>query len=147
MRVENQPYIHYRKGSLVFYRLRDEIGEENLNRALANFIRDKAFQQPPYTTTLELLDYIRAQTPPEKQRAASTSCSRRSCSTTTASSRRPRRKRADGKYDVTHRVRGAKRRGRRHGKETPLAVDDWMDVGVFARAPRRGRADGEARCT
>ena len=31
-RVENQPYIHYNKGSLVFYRLRDEIGEEALNR-------------------------------------------------------------------------------------------------------------------
>ena len=34
MRVENQQYIHYRKGSLVFYALREEIGEENLNRAL-----------------------------------------------------------------------------------------------------------------
>ena len=57
MRVENQAYIHYSKGSLIFYRLREEIGEEALNRALANFIRDKAFQQPPYTTTLEMLDY------------------------------------------------------------------------------------------
>src|SRR4029453_15725341 len=53
MRVENQPYIHYAKGSLVFYRLREEIGEDHLNRALAAFIRDKAYQPPPYTTTLE----------------------------------------------------------------------------------------------
>ncbi len=31
MRVENQGYIHYRKGSLVMYALRDCIGEEALN--------------------------------------------------------------------------------------------------------------------
>src|SRR5690606_14605339 len=31
LRVENQPYIHYRKGSLVFYRLKEEIGEDTLN--------------------------------------------------------------------------------------------------------------------
>ena len=68
MRVENQQYIHYRKGSLVFYRLREEIGEETSQpRAAQRSSRDKAFQQPPYTTTLELLDYIRAETPPDKQ--------------------------------------------------------------------------------
>jgi aminopeptidase N len=36
-RVENQPYIHYRKGSLVMYALADYIGEDNLNRAIRAF--------------------------------------------------------------------------------------------------------------
>ncbi|KAG1605843.1 hypothetical protein G6F46_013425 [Rhizopus delemar] len=40
-RVENQQYIHYQKGSLVFYRLREEIGEQALNRALKRFLQDK----------------------------------------------------------------------------------------------------------
>ena len=66
-RVENQPYIHYRKGSLVFYRLREEIGEAALNRALKKFLHDKGYQQPPYTTSVELLDYIRAEARPEQQ--------------------------------------------------------------------------------
>ena len=35
LEVENQPYIHYRKGSLAMYALRDYIGEETLNAALA----------------------------------------------------------------------------------------------------------------
>ncbi|MFP5245833.1 MAG: M1 family metallopeptidase, partial [Thermoanaerobaculia bacterium] len=48
--VENQGYIHYRKGSLVMYALRDYIGEDAVNRALAKFLRDYAFQGPPYTT-------------------------------------------------------------------------------------------------
>jgi ABC-type transport system involved in multi-copper enzyme maturation permease subunit len=33
-RVENQPYIHYRKGSLAMYLLKDQIGEAAVNRAL-----------------------------------------------------------------------------------------------------------------
>ena len=66
-RVENQPYIHYRKGSLTFYRLRDEIGEDHLNRALSKFVKEKGFQQPPYTTSRELLSYIREETPADRQ--------------------------------------------------------------------------------
>ena len=36
-RVENQPYIHYRKGSLVMYALQDYLGEETVNRAIRAF--------------------------------------------------------------------------------------------------------------
>ena len=34
-RVENQDYIHYRKGSLVMYALADYIGEDKVNRRCA----------------------------------------------------------------------------------------------------------------
>lgn len=66
-RVENQQYIHYRKGSLAFYRLREEIGEQALNRALQRFLQAKAFQQAPYTTSAELLQAIRAEAGPDQQ--------------------------------------------------------------------------------
>jgi aminopeptidase N len=33
-RVENQPYIHYRKGALVMYRLADVIGQDRVDAAL-----------------------------------------------------------------------------------------------------------------
>ena len=141
MRVENQPYIHYPKGSLVFYALREEIGEDTLNRALASFIRDKAFQQPPYTTTRELLDYIRAQTPPEKQRLIDELFAKimlydnqgRGCDAEAARRRQVRR---------AHRV--SSRRSARAdgvGKETPLPLDDWIEVGVFARKAGEGEHD------
>lgn len=132
MRVENQQYIHYSKGSLVFYRLREEIGEENLNRALAAFIRDKAFQQPPYTTTLEMLDYIRAQTPPEKQQLVTELFAKivlydtKVVAATTT-------QRADGRFDVHIEYEAGKTEADGLGKEAPLALDDWMQVGVFAR--------------
>ncbi len=64
---ENQQYIHYNKGSLVFYALSDYIGEENLNNALSSYIDDVAFQEPPYTTSLELLEYLKEATPDSLQ--------------------------------------------------------------------------------
>ncbi|MEX0719868.1 MAG: M1 family aminopeptidase [Balneolaceae bacterium] len=64
---ENQQYIHYNKGSLVFYALSDYIGEENLNAALSSYIDEVAFQEPPYTTSLELLDYLKDATPDSLQ--------------------------------------------------------------------------------
>ena len=67
MLVENQPYIHYNKGSLAFYALRDYIGEDSLNAALRRYLKDKGFQQPPYTTTTEFLQYLRAVTPDSLQ--------------------------------------------------------------------------------
>ena len=64
---ENQQYIHYNKGSLVFYALSDYIGEDRLNATLSDYIDDVAFQEPPYTTSLELLDYLEKATPDSLQ--------------------------------------------------------------------------------
>ena len=61
--VENQQHIHYNKGALIFYGLSDYIGEDSLNHALSQYVADVAFQEPPYTTCLELLDYLYAVTP------------------------------------------------------------------------------------
>jgi ABC-2 type transport system permease protein len=132
MRVEDQDYIHYRKGSLIFYRLREEIGEENLNRALAAFIRDKAFQQPPYTTTLELLDYIRAQTPPQKQQLLDELFAKIVLYDTKVAAVTSKQ-RADGRFDVHIEFESKKVEADGVGKESPLPLDDWMEVGVFAR--------------
>lgn len=132
MRVEDQQYIHYAKGSLVLYRLRDEIGEENLNRALANYIRDKAYQEAPYTTTLELVDYIRAQAPADKQELIDELLAKIIFydNRVVSASVTPRA----GKYDVTIEYDAAKRESDGAGHETDMALDDWIEVGVFARA-------------
>lgn len=60
---DGQGYIHYQKGSLVFYALSDYLGEENLNKAISKYVKKVAFQEPPYTTSIELLDYIEEVTP------------------------------------------------------------------------------------
>ncbi|AWH28408.1 M1 family aminopeptidase [Stenotrophomonas sp. YAU14A_MKIMI4_1] len=131
-RVENQQYIHYRKGSLAFYRLREEIGEQALNRALKRFLQDKGYQQPPYTTSRELLGYIRQETPADRQQVVTdlfekiTLYDNRLLAATA-------RRRDDGRYEVTLKLHAAKSHADGQGKETPAAMDDWMEIGVFAR--------------
>ena len=64
---DGQGYIRYQKGSLVFYALSDYIGEEKLNGALKRYVEKVKFQEPPYTTSIEMVDYIREVTPDSLQ--------------------------------------------------------------------------------
>ena len=65
--VENQPYIHYRKGSVAMYALKDAIGEAAVNRALAQFIEAFAFRGAPFPTTGDLIAAFRAEAGDEHQ--------------------------------------------------------------------------------
>ncbi|WP_218599480.1 M1 family aminopeptidase [Polaribacter sp. NJDZ03] len=64
---DGQGYIRYQKGSLVFYALSDYIGEENLNGALKKYVEKVKFQEAPYTTSVEMVNYIRKVTPDSLQ--------------------------------------------------------------------------------
>jgi aminopeptidase N len=134
LRVENQPYIHYRKGSLVFYRLADEIGEERVNRALARYLEDKGFQQPPYTTSNELLAYLRAEAPADKQALITDLFEKIAFYDDRVTSATATR-RADGKYDVTIGLHVDKVYADGKGVEVPGTLDDDIEIGAFARAP------------
>ena len=47
------------------YALQDYIGEDNLNAVLRDYVHDVAFQNPPYTNSMELIDRLRKIVPPE----------------------------------------------------------------------------------
>ena len=64
---DGQGYIRYQKGSLVLYALSDYIGEEKLNGALKKYVEKVQFQEPPYTTSIEMVNYIREVTPDSLQ--------------------------------------------------------------------------------
>ncbi len=66
-RVENQPYLHYSKGSLHFWALRELAGADVLDGALRAFLREHAFQGPPYPTSRDLLGHLRRALPPERR--------------------------------------------------------------------------------
>ena len=139
-RVENQDYIHYRKGSLIFYRLRDEIGEQALNRALKRFLEDKGYQESPFTTSKELLDYIRAEAPPEKH-ALIADMFEKIVFYDNRVTEATARKRPDGQWDVTMKLHLAKMEADGKGKETPRAYDEAVEIGVFVRAKGAKEAD------
>ena len=64
---DGQPYIRYQKGSLIFYALSDYIGEDNLNNALKHYVEKVKFQEAPYTTSIEMVDFIKKATPDSLQ--------------------------------------------------------------------------------
>jgi aminopeptidase N len=68
-RVENQAYVHYRKGALVMYLLQERLGEDAVDRALARFVANWRFKGPPYLRSLDLIDEFRkeAKTPEQQQ--------------------------------------------------------------------------------
>jgi hypothetical protein len=140
-KVENQQYIHYRKGSLVFYALKDAIGEDTLNAILKRYLEDKGFQQPPYTTSTEFLDYLRAGTDPKHHKLIADLFEKivffdnRVTEATAA-------RRADGKYVVTLAVHSGKIEAAGKGEETDVPLDDEIDIGVFAR-PEGGKESDE----
>jgi len=137
-RVENQPYIHYRKGSLVMYRLQDEIGEANVNAALRRFLAAHAFKPAPYPTSAELVADFRAVAPPDKQQLITDLFEKITLYDLKTRSA-VARKRPDGRWDVTLTVEAKKLYANGQGKETEAPLDEVMDVGVFTAEPGKGK--------
>jgi len=142
LKVEaNQGYIHYRKGSVVLYYLKEMIGEEAVNRALRKVIQQYAYANPPYPTSYALVDALREQTPPNLQYLLKdlfediTIFSNRTLDATA-------QKRPDGKFDVSINVETQKFKADAKGNETEVPVDDWIDIGAFAK-PEKGKKYGD----
>ena len=137
-KVENQQYIHYKKGSLVFYALQDYIGEGTLNAVLKQFLLDKGFQQPPYTTSQEFVDALGKALDPKWQSLLDdffwkiTLFDNR---LTDASAK----KLPNGKYEVTLQVHAGKVHVDGTGGETAAKPDLPIEVGVFAASKGNGR--------
>lgn len=55
---DHQEHLTYQKGSLAFYALAQLWGEEQLNQSLAVFEEAYRFTEPPYPTSLGLLDHL-----------------------------------------------------------------------------------------
>jgi aminopeptidase N len=135
LRVDSdQGYVHYRKGSVVMYYLKEMIGEEAVNRALRKVLHEYGYAPPPYPTSYALVDALREETPPQYQYLLQdlfydiTLFSNRTVSATA-------KKRADGKYDVTVRVDARKYKADEKGEEHEVPVNDWIDIGAFAKPP------------
>ncbi len=137
-RTEGQTYLHYRKGSLAFYRLREEIGEQAVNRALKRFLDENRYKTAPYPTSTDLIRYLRAEAPQDKQELI-TDLFERIVVYDNRVLAASARKRADGQWDVTLQVRLAKAEADGKGKETKRAYNEPIDIAVF------GRADGAAQ--
>jgi hypothetical protein len=142
LKVEyRQFYIFYHKGAVALYYMKEMIGEDAVNRALRKLIHRYAYAPPPYPTSYALVDALQEETPPNMQYLIKdlfediTLFSNRTLKATAV-------KRADGRYDVTIDVEARKFKADAQGNETEVPVDDWFDIGAFAK-PANGRKYGD----
>lgn len=134
-RVENQPYIHYRKGSVVMYAIKDYLGEAAVNRALVNLIEETAYRYNPYPTSRDLLRNLRAQATTEAQQALITDLFEKITLWDLKVEDASASAREDGKYDVTIRVAAKKFEADGGGQQTELPLDMPIDIGIFTKNP------------
>ena len=128
--VGNQPYIHYRKGALCLYALRDYIGEDAMNEALHRFVTRWAFQGPPYPTSRDLLSEFDRVTPDSLKYVLRDLFEEMTFYDNKVDSATATR-RADGRYDVHLVLEARKLKGDSLGNTREVPVADYIDVGIF----------------
>ncbi len=140
LKVEGQQYIYYNKGSLVMYRLADEIGEAAVNRALRRLLAVHAFKGAPYATSLELVAALRAEAPADKQALITDLFE--NITLYDLKAKNPKvTKRADGRYDVAFTVEAKKLYADGKGKETAAPLAETIEVGAFLAEPGKKSFD------
>ncbi|WP_373048993.1 ABC transporter permease/M1 family aminopeptidase [Vulgatibacter sp.] len=136
VRVENQPYIHYQKGSLVMYLLKERIGEEAVNRALRTILERHRFQAAPFPTAQHLVDLLRAEAGPEHDQLITDLFERITLYDLRVEEAKVAA-RGDGRFDVTLQVHARKLYADGKGVETEAALGEGesFDVGLFLEKP------------
>lgn len=133
-RVEGQQYIHYRKGSLVMYWLKEVVGTDVVNRALQKLLGEFAFKPAPYPSTTDFLRLLRAEAGPQHDQLITDLFEKITLYDMKATAAKAR-KLPDGKYEVSFTVEGKKLYADGKGKENEAPLDEPFDIGVFTDEP------------
>ncbi|MEY3174656.1 MAG: hypothetical protein RLZZ436_2570 [Planctomycetota bacterium] len=140
-RVEaNQGYIHYNKGSVVMYHLKEVIGEEKVNAALRALTDRFAYREPPYPTSTDLIDALREQTPPEHAGLLVELFDRITLFDNRTQNAQLNQL-PDGNWEVTLEVECRKFEADEQGNETEVPFEQMLEIGAFA-APEAGSEFG-----
>lgn len=132
LEVEDQSYISYGKGAVAMYTLREHIGDDAMNLALRRLLAKFGRSGPPYATSLDVYAELRAVTPPALQTMLNdlfATVTLWDVKTQRATTRRL----PDGRYEVTIDVVAQKMRANETGVETPIPMNDLIELGVFAK--------------
>jgi hypothetical protein len=135
-RVENQPYIHYQKGGLALYLLKDQIGAEKVNAALRGLLDEFAFKPAPYPNSTDLIRRFHEVAGPEKQQLVTDLFERITLYDVRVADAKSVR-RPDGRWDVTLEVEARKLHADGKGQETEAPLAETFDVGLFSVEPGR----------
>ena len=133
-RVENQPYIHYQKGALTMYWLKEVVGADVVNRALQKLLAEFAFKPAPYPSSADFIRLLRAEAGPQHDQLITDLFEKITLYDMKATDAKAK-KLPDGKFEVSFTVEGKKLYADGQGKETEAPLDEPFDVGVFTDEP------------
>ncbi|WP_103029907.1 M1 family aminopeptidase [Salinibacter altiplanensis] len=139
-----QGYIHYEKGSLAMYALKEYLGEETVNRVLREFLWANRYQSPPFVTSEALVERFEAAAPDSLEgfvedlfRDITLYDNRATGATYT--------KTEDGRYRVTLTIEARKQQADSIGTSpTEAPMDLPVEIGVFAEESDVGAEDQQA---
>jgi ABC-type transport system involved in multi-copper enzyme maturation permease subunit len=130
MKTEDQSYIHYNKGSVAMYYLKEMIGEKKVNQAMQNLITAYGYKNPPYATSIAAVNEFRKATPDSLKYII-----KDLFETITLFNNRmleAKYKKIGSEYEITLKTTSEKFRSDALGKETLIPIADYIDIGVFA---------------
>lgn len=138
IRVENQQHIHYQKGSLAMYLLQQRLGEEVVNRALARLVERFRFKGAPYPRSLDLIAELRKEAKTPEDQALITDLFERITIYDLKAREAVTRQRADGRWVTRITIEAGKFYADGKGVETPAALAESIEAGVFTARPESG---------
>ncbi|HUQ83837.1 MAG TPA: hypothetical protein VM076_21985, partial [Gemmatimonadaceae bacterium] len=129
--VNGQQYVHYFKGAVAMYTLRDRLGADTVNAALRRFRARYAGPDAPPATSRALYAELQAATPDSLRSLLSDLFEHITLWDLRTDSVQAEPDGA-GAWRATLYVDASKARADSVGRQTPIAMDDLVEVGVFA---------------
>jgi aminopeptidase N len=142
-RVENQAYIHYNKGAVAMYGLKELVGEAPVNRALQRLLREFAFKAAPYPDTRDFLRLLREEVGAPHQALVTDLFEKITLYDLKASAPEVRAL-PTGQFETRVTIDARKRYADGQGQETEAPLDEAFDIGAFAVEPGKKGFSAEA---
>ncbi|QIQ85359.1 M1 family aminopeptidase [Erythrobacter sp.] len=137
-RVENQGYIHYRKGSVVMYLLQDRLGENRVNAMLAGLLDRYRFKSQPYASSRDLVDGFFSLARDEEERGLVRDLLQKITIYDLKADKAVVRELADGRFETVLTVEATKFYADGEGRESEAPLADRIEVGLFTERPGTG---------
>lgn len=136
-RVENQAYIHYDKGAVIMYRLKETVGEAVVNRALRRLLAEYAFKPAPYPSSKDFVRILREEAGPNYAQIITDLFEKITLYDLKAVSAKASKLR-DGRWDLALTVAAHKYYADGKGRQTEVPMNEEVPIGSFLVEPSAG---------
>lgn len=135
LRVENQSYVHYNKGSLAMALLAHRMGEDAVNRALARLVERYRFAPAPYPRSLDLVAELRKEATSPEHQALITDLFEAITIYDLKAKEAVTKRLADGRWQTRITIEAGKFTASGKGEEAPAKLAENIEVGLFTARP------------